>query len=365
MKLTVVLAVLVGILALACSTVTPVPAEPTPNIDEAVEAKVAQERAVDATVEAKVSGTLSASEAKTQSTTQAACKLTGGETVQSGWTGKDTGDNSCNSCFCTDGALGCTKMACPAHEVSPDAQPPPEIVFASAELPSLGVQNAVAQYILEYGYQYATSTKGTSAGSVFRDLRDGDIDVHMEIWLSWLDDKTTPIWEEEVINAGNSLDDRWYSSFLIPGYLQDANPGFDSVEDLKDSRYKRLFSNSLLYRGAKVTLWGCPGNAGCYTQQKGDSDTRVGQIAGMGLQDHVEVRSSSYGSVGFGSLEEAYKNRKPILFYHYGPNDLSRKLDMRDLEQPPSSECPDNDPAYGCAIPNIEIKIGLSTRLIL
>ena len=54
MKLTVVLTVLVGALVLACSTVTPVPAEPTPNIDATVEAKVAQERAVDATVEARL-----------------------------------------------------------------------------------------------------------------------------------------------------------------------------------------------------------------------------------------------------------------------------------------------------------------------
>ena len=39
MKLTVVLAVLIGTLVLACSTVTPVPAEPTPNIDATVEAR--------------------------------------------------------------------------------------------------------------------------------------------------------------------------------------------------------------------------------------------------------------------------------------------------------------------------------------
>jgi len=70
MKLTVVLAVLIGTLVLACSTVTPVPAEPTPNIDGTVEARVAQERAVDATVQAKVSGTLSAQEAKTPNTTK-------------------------------------------------------------------------------------------------------------------------------------------------------------------------------------------------------------------------------------------------------------------------------------------------------
>ena len=82
MKLIVVLAVLVGTLVLACSSVTPVPVEPTPNIDATVEAKVAQERAVDATVQAKA--TIS---------TQAACQLTGGETVESGWTGEDTGNN--------------------------------------------------------------------------------------------------------------------------------------------------------------------------------------------------------------------------------------------------------------------------------
>ena len=64
MKLTVVLAVLVGTLVLACSTAAPAPApaEPTPNIDATVvagiqgtqEAKVAQERSIDATVEARL-----------------------------------------------------------------------------------------------------------------------------------------------------------------------------------------------------------------------------------------------------------------------------------------------------------------------
>ena len=53
MKLPVVLALLIGIFVLACSTVTPDPAEPTPNIDATVEAIIAQERAVDATEEAK------------------------------------------------------------------------------------------------------------------------------------------------------------------------------------------------------------------------------------------------------------------------------------------------------------------------
>ena len=52
MKLPVVLAVLTGTFVLACSTVTPVPTEPIPNIDATVEARVAQERA---TMESTVS----------------------------------------------------------------------------------------------------------------------------------------------------------------------------------------------------------------------------------------------------------------------------------------------------------------------
>ena len=40
------------------------------------------------------------------------CILSGGKTVEGGWSGKGTGDNYCNDCFCSNGALGCTKMLC-------------------------------------------------------------------------------------------------------------------------------------------------------------------------------------------------------------------------------------------------------------
>ena len=112
MKLTVVLAALFGTFALACSSAALAPVEPTPNIEATVEVRVAQELGADATVEAEI-----------PSTTQAACTLTDGEMVQSGWTGNDTGDNSCNSCFCANGGLGCTKMACPVHQVGSDSKP--------------------------------------------------------------------------------------------------------------------------------------------------------------------------------------------------------------------------------------------------
>jgi len=49
-------------------------------------------------------------------TRKKACALTGGQIVPSGWGGKDTGSNSCNSCACDDGNLACTKIRCPVQE---------------------------------------------------------------------------------------------------------------------------------------------------------------------------------------------------------------------------------------------------------
>ena len=77
MKLTVVLALLIGTLVLACSTVTPVPAEPTsdiniptvlettPDIDATVEDRLAEERASQPTVQAQPTNTQAPSPATT------------------------------------------------------------------------------------------------------------------------------------------------------------------------------------------------------------------------------------------------------------------------------------------------------------
>ena len=46
------------------------------------------------------------------------CKLFGGELVDDGWAGKDTGSNYCNQCRCMNGDLSCTEMACLVNDSS-------------------------------------------------------------------------------------------------------------------------------------------------------------------------------------------------------------------------------------------------------
>ena len=115
-----------------------------------------------------------------------------------------------------------------------------EIVFGGLNWDSALVQNGVARYIVEHGYGYPTSQIEGSTLPLFQGLRKGDVDLTMEIWLPNQD----TAWNEavkagEVIPVGKSLEDNWQSSFLIPQYMQDANPELDSIEDLKEDNHAR------------------------------------------------------------------------------------------------------------------------------
>ena len=239
-----------------------------------------------------------------------------------------------------------------------------EIVFGGLNWDSALVQNGVARYIVEHGYGYPTSQIEGATLPLFQGLRKGDIDLTMEIWLPNQD----TAWNEavkagEVIPVGKSLEDNWQSSFLIPKYMQDANPELDSIEDLKEDKFKSLFEQE----GGKVVLLGCIAGWGCRTMQDGD-ESGPGQIVGMGLEDHVVIRDPGTSGALAAAIEAAFAKEDPILFYYWGPTALAHKLDTGvgyvDLEQPDPSECADNSPIHGCAFPAAEIMIAMNTELV-
>ena len=239
-----------------------------------------------------------------------------------------------------------------------------EIVFGGLNWDSALVQNGVARYIVEHGYGYPTSQIEGSTLPLFQGLRKGDVDLTMEIWLPNQD----TAWNEavkagEVIRVGKSLEDNWQSSFLIPQYMQDANPELDSIEDLKEDKFKSLFEQE----GGKVVLLGCIAGWGCRTMQEGD-ETGPGQIVGMGLEDHVVLRDPGTAGALAAAIEAAFAKEDPILFYYWGPTALAHQLATGvgyvDLEQPDPSECADNSPIHGCSFPAAEIMIAMNTELV-
>ena len=239
-----------------------------------------------------------------------------------------------------------------------------EIVFGGLNWDSALVQNGVARYIVEHGYGYPTSQIEGSTLPLFQGLRKGDVDLTMEIWLPNQD----TAWNEavkagEVIPVGKSLEDNWQSSFLIPQYMQDANPELDSIEDLKEDKFKSLFEQE----GGKVVLLGCIAGWGCRTMQEREV-TGPGQIVGMGLEDHVVLRDPGTAGALAAAIEAAFAKEDPILFYYWGPTALAHQLATGvgyvDLEQPDPSECADNSPIHGCSFPAAEIMIAMNTELV-
>ena len=230
----------------------------------------------------------------------------------------------------------------------------PELVFAGLSWQSALVQNGVARYIVENGYGYPTSEIEGDTVPLFQGLRRGDIDVTMEIWLPNQNDA----WNEaiklgEVISVGKSLPDNWQSTFVIPGYLQDANPGLVSVDDLKNDDFKELFVQA--DSGGKAVLIGCLAGWACRAVNEG-------QIDAYGLSDYVELRDpGTTGSLN-AAIEGAYLKEDAILFYYWGPTKLADTLDMRVLEQPDPSECPGGDPKFGCEFPTAEILVAMNTQ---
>ena len=121
MKLLGVLTVLAGIALLLAAIGCSVGAG-EPDVQESVESIGKQEIAVSPTsIQLAVTSDLDSItdvkvDAESFQTTNVRdpkkCILSGGKTVESGWSGKGTGDNYCNDCFCSNGAVGCTKMLC-------------------------------------------------------------------------------------------------------------------------------------------------------------------------------------------------------------------------------------------------------------
>ena len=237
-------------------------------------------------------------------------------------------------------ALACT-------EADDGKQP---IVFSDLNWTSAQFQDRVAQYIVEEGYGYPTDVVFGGTLPLFNGLRNGDSHVTMEIWLpnqdeAWMEAQAAG----EVVSVGESLGKDWQSSFVIPRYLQEQHPELDSVEDLKEDRFKELFATS--ETGGKARLVSCVIGWAC-------EDVNAKQIEGYGLSDHVHIINPGDGAAGNADLYGAYEKQEPWLGYQWGTNDPIVELDMVTLEEPPyTDECWFTTKACGYELATILIAV--------
>ena len=229
------------------------------------------------------------------------------------------------------------------------------IIFSDLNWASAQLQNRIAQYIIEHGYGYPTGVVSGPTSLLFEGLQRGDIDVTMEVWLP----SQKLVWDKalsegEVLEVGKSLVD-WQSAFVIPAYLQEQYPDLDSVEDLKDPQFKKLFQTA--ESGDKARLVSCAINWVC-------ERTNAAQIAGYGLESHVYIVNPGSRAALNADLYVAYDRREPWLGYQWGTNDPALTLDLVRLEEPAySDECWSTTKA--CAYEDPTILIAVNSDLPL
>ncbi len=205
------------------------------------------------------------------------------------------------------------------------------ITFGDLHWPSAMLQNRIAQYIAEMGYGHSTGVEFGATLPLFQALRAGNIDVLMEVWLHLVRDWEEALTEGAVSSPGSSLGSDWQSAFVIPKYLQEQYPDLDSVEDLKEERYRTLFATD--ETDGKARLLSCPVGWNCEV-------VNAKQVEGYGLSDHVHIVYPASGEVLNADLTEAYENEEPWLGYQWGTSDPALLLDLVRLEEPAySDEC--------------------------
>ena len=235
-----------------------------------------------------------------------------------------------------------------------EAEPKESIVFSDLDWSSAQVQNRIAQYIVEKGYGYPTAVISGASLPLFERLRRGDTHVTMEIWLpnqeeDWIEAQAAG----EVILVGPSLGKDWQSAFVIPAYLQEQYPDLDSVDDLKDDRFKNLFVTA--ETGGKARLMSCISGWAC-------AKINVAQVNGYGLSDHVHIVTPDDADALDADLYSAYEKSEPWLGYQWGANDPALLLDLVRLEEPAySDECWATNMA--CAYEDATILISVHSSL--
>ena len=232
--------------------------------------------------------------------------------------------------------------------------PPQEIVFAEPNWHSAQLQTHIARYMLEKGYVYSTKSRFGSTDNLITGLALGDMHVLMEVWLPNQSELWDPALEAgEILDLGTSLGHDWQSAFVIPAYLQQQHPELDSVEDLKEQRFKNLFQTA--ETGGKARLVSCVTGWNC------ESDNAA-QVTGYGLDEHVHIVNPGSADALFGSINDHYQRREPWLGYMWGTGDPALLLDLVRLEEPPySDECWDSTRA--CAYEDATILIGAHSSL--
>lgn len=206
------------------------------------------------------------------------------------------------------------------------------IVFADAGWDSILIHNFIAQTIIEEGMGYDTETTTGSTMATFQGLREGDIDVYMEVWK----DNLYPAYDEaiesgEVIDLAVNFDDNVQGLF-VPTYVIEGDeergiepmaPDLKTVEDLKN--YPDVFEDP--EDSSRGRILNAP--SGWTVEEK-----ITNKFDAYGLDETMNNFLPGSDSALVADLVNKYESGEAWVGYYWSPTWVTAKYDLTLLEEP-------------------------------
>ena len=236
------------------------------------------------------------------------------------------------------------------------------VVFADAGWESIRFHSYVAGIIMEEGYGgYSMDMVSGSTPVTLMGLRQGDIDVEMEMWTSNIIEIYNEALESgDIVELGINFDDNaqglYVPTYVIEGdverSIEPMAPGLKTVKDLVD--YWQVFEDE--ENPSKGRIYGAiPG-------WKVDEIMRT-KVETYGLDEYYNYFSPGSDTALSAVIVSSYQRGEPIVAYYWEPTWIMGMLDMTLLEDEPYSEELWNN-GYACEFEAMEIAIAANAEFV-
>ncbi|MEW5771948.1 MAG: ABC transporter substrate-binding protein [Thermodesulfobacteriota bacterium] len=218
----------------------------------------------------------------------------------------------------------------------------PVVRLAQQQWLSSRLNNAVAYILLAERLGCPVEIADIDEYAQFPALANGTVHACLEVWPSGhRDDLRAYVREQGLVEDGGPLGPVGRIGWFVPSYVLQDHPRLATWEGLKDPAAAALFRSSR--SGSKGQFL-----AGDPTWVQYDADI----IRNLGLEFRVVSAGSEEALLA--ALDQAYRERQPLLFYFWTPHAIFVQYDLGEVALPPyTAECYARAPIGGvdCGYP--------------
>ncbi|QHE51199.1 ABC transporter substrate-binding protein [Pontibacillus sp. HMF3514] len=206
------------------------------------------------------------------------------------------------------------------------------ITFGDAGWDSIRVHNFIAGTIIKEGYGHEMEVTSGSTPATTQGLREGDIDIMMEMWTdNIIEVYNEAIEKEEIMELSVNFDDNaqgfWVPTYVIEGDeergIEPMAPDLKTVKDL--GKYPELFEDP--EDPGKGRVIGAPSGWAV-------DEILATKMKTYGIDDKINYFRPGSDAAIVTSLSDAYESGEPWVGYYWSPTWVTGMYDLTLLDEP-------------------------------